>query len=267
MLAKGHVAKLDKVTTAMKFALSSTGGLRYHLIALSRQGTHWQSFRRRIADWLAKWNPQEPTLIIFGASGGYTLPLEFLKRFEKIVVVEPDPIAKLIFIRRFRGIKNIAWIHDPKILPWFAASPGDGTALVKLLKRHQPSAVLFANLLGQVPLLTKDLSSAQVSAARNTLKSALKKVNWASYHDLYSSRDSSIVEWMTNSAIDGNQLSRIKDTLIIDHDTQWITDGVMRAPAPKDNQSNKQTEFIYWPIHRQAHHIIGFYFETPSSAL
>ena len=98
----------------------ASGGLGYHWRAWRYRQHRWAPFHEAVAGWLEAWTPPARTLVLVGPSGGYALNARFLSRFEQHVVLEPDPLARLLLRRRFPGF---AWrferadvFHDPAAL-------------------------------------------------------------------------------------------------------------------------------------------------------
>ena len=130
----------------MKFTANylahASGGLRYHLRALRYRRTQWAPFREALARWLANWQPPcRRRLLLVGPSGGHTLPADFLGRFEDVVALEPDPLARLILKRRQAGARLRFESLD-------CLSSSDG--MDALSTRFGDRAVLFCNVLGQI---------------------------------------------------------------------------------------------------------------------
>jgi hypothetical protein len=172
-------------------ALPPSGGLFYHYLALRFSRTLWQPFKQDVAQWLQLWKPQARELIIFGSSAGYSLPPDFMNQFERVVAVEPDPFARLLFKRRFpKG--RIEFAPDRDLLaPLPKDFPGSSSqqALKKLrsfLDRYPNAAILFANVLGQLPLEFPHLSDELFASHLIGVRAAVKNRPWASYHDLLS---------------------------------------------------------------------------------
>lgn len=152
----------------------SSGGLIYHLRALcynqASRNALWSQHRTSVEKFLEKWNPPEKTLVLVGPSGGYSLHESFLQKFETVVAIEPDPIARFIFSKRFSI--HVNWV--PKALPFHELSK-----FTEMLP--EASAVLFCNLLGQVPLRN-------LKELRSQLFKILDGHSWASYHDALSGK-------------------------------------------------------------------------------
>jgi hypothetical protein len=148
--------------------MSLSGGLPYHLKALRFKKDLWDSHEAGVASFLDAWNPRAKNLILVGPSGGYSLPTEWLKRFQVIKAVEPDFLARIICETRHQ-IKP-EWyrrkypFHDPDAL---------------VLLKDSDAAILFCNLLGQIEIKS-------TTRLRKTLEHSLQGREWASYHDALS---------------------------------------------------------------------------------
>ncbi len=148
--------------------LDAGGGLVYHWRAW-RHRRLWQAYRQQLATWLAAWQPPEQQLVIIGLSAGHTLDDAFLARFDRIVVLEPDPLARWLLRRRFP-----TRCFQSGSLDCFASQ--DGPAW--LYRLYPESAFLFANVIGQY------LPGAGWAT---TLLAAMQSRSWASCHDLLAS--------------------------------------------------------------------------------
>lgn len=216
---------------------SRTGGLTYHLIARRRASSAWSPFRARVRDWLGPWLAARDAngtalcdeLIVFGPSAGWTLPLDLLARVPRVIVVEPDPVARFILRRKIKA----DFISSRKLLPWF--SRGEFT---KFLGDHPRASVLFTNVLGQIALASPTVDG------RDEFLSALHGRRWASYHDLFSGGTASlgIDECAT---LDGLPARVFTSGDVIDHETAWLSDG-------------RRTQLGLWPLTAQQTHLIGF---------
>ena len=144
--------------------MDSSGGLIYHLRARFHRSL-WADHLQAVQRFLSAWNPSASTLILIGPSGGYSLPPEFLKRFKKIIAYEPDSLARFIFEKRM-GIKP-EWVKRP-----FRFEP--------LIESFPEGAILFCNLLGQIPIH-------KLPQFRLNLIASLQGREWASFQDAYSS--------------------------------------------------------------------------------
>lgn len=132
-----------------------TGGLHYHLRAFLHR-KRWQPFCDMVETWLKEWSlaanlTATETLVLIGPNAGYTLPSHFLAKFRNIILVEPDPLAYLMFRARFSSVRvNLNWISRD----FFGVTDG-GIKIGELFKIHPQAAFLFCNVLGQLPLLLK----------------------------------------------------------------------------------------------------------------
>lgn len=172
-----------------------TGGFGYHVRALLYGRSRWSPFRQEIARWLRAWAPPERELLLVGPSGGYSLDPAFLCAFSRIIAVDIDPLAALIFRLRFgrllrdRGVA-LAWDSRDHLSPGpqgFSLRP-----LCSLVAAHPEAAVLFCNLLGQLPMLGDDRLPDQSDDDPPEgsyerwllgLPAALAGRSWATYHD------------------------------------------------------------------------------------
>jgi hypothetical protein len=157
------------------------GGVPYHFRALTNQRQGWAPFRAEIARWLGSWQPPETHLALVGPSGGYNLPLRQLRRYERITVFEPDPVACLLLQRNMRrrlGVEAppMTFIRTDHLV----AHPA---RLVEFLERNG-AAVLFCNVLGQlVHLVPAAKRAGHLDVLRLAVKQMLEGRSWATFHD------------------------------------------------------------------------------------
>jgi hypothetical protein len=244
----------------MTYLSGPTGGISYHFSALRYRHTLWATFTSVVAGWLAEWKPQSKALIVFGPSAGWTIPSEFLSGFEKILAVEPDPVARALFKRRFAGSLTkkrtaLSFNGDAGLLPWLAQEADGENRLASFLETHADAAVLFSNVLGQLPLLPGAARHRDGLKAREKFRAALAGREWASYHDLLSSK-APLLSTSPTSVKAGSSIAEIaakfylpvelsKQQDVIDHDTLWLSDG-------------KKLETGLWKIRPGQTHVIGF---------
>jgi len=150
----------------------ASGGLGYHWRALKYRHRHWGAFHAQVRHWLNEWHPDARTLILVGPSGGYALDADFLSRFDRRIVLEPDPVARWLLRRRFRSLR---WefaredvFHDP-------------AALDRLTAIWPDAAILFCNVIGQ--LFSADELHQWLAGHDIWFRSHA----WASWHDVFSS--------------------------------------------------------------------------------
>ncbi len=156
-----------------------SGGVFYHWRGLRRRKL-WRSFSTSLAAWLESWNIPPSELLLISPSGGYTLPHAWLKKFTKIQAFDLDPLAPWLFRMRHRGLNinfvctDMFWQNDRLNL----------AALRKALHDHPKAAVLFCNVLGQLPL-EGTLTEAAWTGYLDELRELMATRHWATYHDLY----------------------------------------------------------------------------------
>lgn len=185
---------LDLMVDWLRRAMPPSGGLFYHYLAMRFSRTLWTRFRTDVANWLAEWSPPSTELVVFGSSAGYSLPDGFLERFERVVIVEPDPLARVLLRRRF-PLAQLEFASDRSLLApdseteFKALKSRERRALAKLnrfLSRYPKAAVLFSNVLGQLPLEFPHLDDELFASHLIAIRSAVRDRPWASYHDLLS---------------------------------------------------------------------------------
>jgi hypothetical protein len=142
----------------------------YHLRALRYFKQEWKNHHRWTHEFLNRWVeeqkvPRLDTLVLIGPSGGYALPNEFLSLYAKIIAYEPDPLARFIFNWRVTESTRakVTWVKTP--YDFQSALPA--------------GAILFCNLLGQVPIR-------DAATFRSRLMKVLNGRVWASFHDAMS---------------------------------------------------------------------------------
>lgn len=163
--------------------INPAGGLRYHLRALRYSRALWQPFRWALGQWLLDWNPPEKTLVIVGPSAGYNLQPFLFERFERLICLEPDPLARALFTRRLRQAPL-----DPRPKLEFVKSDHlleEPERLLELLARVGPSGVLFSNVLGQLRALldVANTDDPKLARVREAVHKVLAGRSWASFHD------------------------------------------------------------------------------------
>lgn len=156
--------------------LHDSGGLIYHYRAWRWRRTLWTPFHEQVRRWLTDWRPEVGHLVLIGPSGGYALSSQFLDRFPRITVLEPDALARRILARRFPEHRFL-WRDSPLL----ARAGG----FRWLADTYPDAAFLFCNLLGQSPVgVGRDFDR---RAWLEDGQSALAGRAWASWHDLASS--------------------------------------------------------------------------------
>jgi len=168
--------------------LSPSGGLIYHLRALRYGGGAWQPFRDHVAAWLReRLPPSGEELVLVGPSAGHCLPIEQLVAFRRLVLLDPDPLARVLLIRKLRRLRADVEIRvEPRDLLIEPLLRG-GTGLDSWLASRPNSAVLFCNVLGQLHFgLEEREHAAFCEAFRLRVYAQLDQRPWASFHDRWS---------------------------------------------------------------------------------
>lgn len=161
--------------------LSPSGGLVYHARALRYRAGLWAPFRRAVDEWLAEALPLADELILVGPSAGHCLPLARLARVRRLLVLEPDPVARWWLGRRLAVPRIEVETRDLLVEPLLHGRPG----LTTLLDRRPGAAVLFCNVLGQLQL--SEVEQARFHRELQCqLMPRLATRRWASFHDRWS---------------------------------------------------------------------------------
>lgn len=234
---------------AFEFIAGQSGGLAYHVSALRHRAGLWAPFRERVREWLGQvWRPAARELVIFGSSAGWTLHDDFLAKFDKITIVEPDPVARTLFRHRFRGLAEIETFGTPRILPWFSAA-GEWRSF---LEKNPRAAVLFSNLIGQIPRVGLQRRPDELSRAE--FLAGLEGREWASYHDVFSTTAAPVhgarASFASGNPEDIARACFADGTEVIDHDTRWL-------PC---------THHALWRLRPLQTHVIGFTATGPRRA-
>lgn len=174
--------------------LNEAGGLRYHWRGLRYGDNLWAPFRFALAEWLYAWEPPEKKLVVVGASGGWCVQPLFFERFTDVLCLEPDPVAHVVFRRR---LARAPLESRPKLRfeprDHLLAEP---RSLVRLLDAEGDAAVLFSNILGQLPVLlgAGAADDARLTAVRDAVAEATRTRSWASFHDRVSGVTAPLIE-------------------------------------------------------------------------
>lgn len=167
------------------FLNNPAGGWRYHWRALKYGNNLWHPYKLHVAEFLKQWSPPNEELIIVGPSAGYSLPLDWLTRFRSLEILEPDPIARVVFNARaqYSGLQNKLKLSPDDL---FIANPSLESFHSYLTNRPH-AAILFTNFLGQVPLLFEHSGATdRLTQFQAQLGNVLNHRTWASYHDYFS---------------------------------------------------------------------------------
>jgi hypothetical protein len=162
--------------------LTPSGGLVYHLRA-ARYAKLWAPFRAELRRFLERSLPARGELFLIGPSAGHCLPHDWLRRFERLTVLEPDPLARRLLAWRAAGPRFENEPRDLLLEPLLRGEPG----LDVVLERRPDAAVLFCNVLGQLHFALEDEQHALFQEQfRARIVPALAGRPWASFHDRWS---------------------------------------------------------------------------------
>jgi hypothetical protein len=164
------------------------GGIRYHLRALQYSNSLWQPFRWSIGEFLLRFQPNTTTLLVVGPSAGYCLQPFLFERFERLVCLEPEPIARYLFARRIKHATlertpKIEYVTEDHLVEYPERLP-------ELALRLGDCAVLFSNVLGQLRGLLEidEPDSPKLLRVRNAIHAVTAKHAFVSFHDRVSGR-------------------------------------------------------------------------------
>ncbi len=163
-------------------AFNPAGGVNYHLRARLHSRKLWEPFRWSLGEWLLGWQPPERSLVLVGPSAGYNLQPFLFERFEHVVVLEPDPIARWLFRRRLARAPlerqpRLELIGEDHLVQ-------HPERLLPLLARLDRPAILFCNVVGQLmTLLDTEAADTRFEAIRHALRASLEGRSFASFHD------------------------------------------------------------------------------------
>lgn len=159
----------------MSYLLHPSGSLSYHLRAWRWRHSLWAPFHAQVRCWLTDWRPDTNHLVLIGPSGGYAFSAQFLARFARISLLEPDPLARWLLRRRFPETA-----FDGQDCEYLPKTGG----FARLAATYPDAAFLFCNLLGQE--LQGQPAGFDRAAWLAELQPALAGRPWASWHDLVS---------------------------------------------------------------------------------
>lgn len=226
------------------------GGLRYHLRAW-RQGAAWQPFRAGLAEWLDGWRPQRSTLAIVGPSAGHCLPLAPLRRFERLIIFELDPLARFILKRRLhRAVPGVpvTWIARDLWIDPVRYGAGLPEQLV-----GPDGALLFSNIIGQLPFLLDPREYPEWrDAFRKQLFPWLERTPWASFHDRVSG---AVPPWAALPDHD-RQLTDPEVAALYEGNTSDTTLELNDHRSQDLLPEARHYHYLHWPITPTKHHLI-----------
>lgn len=167
--------------------LNPAGGLRYHLRALN-SAELWAPFSSALARWFARLDFTVKRALLVGPSAAYTFPDAFLRRFEALTLLEPDPLAGYLLARRLRrlGVREVRVERRDLLLRPLLDGQG---GLPELLASDPSQALVFCNVLGQTRFLLEDSEFERFKLAfRERIGPELGRRSWLSIHDRWSGK-------------------------------------------------------------------------------
>jgi hypothetical protein len=190
--------------------LNRAGGLRYHARGFRFAKTLWHDFRFALAEWLYAWEPPERRLVVVGPSAGYCFQPFFFERFEEVLCLEPDPVARRLFAFRLRR----APLESRPRLRFESRDLllDDPDRFRAMLEAEGDVAVLFSNVVGQFRVLLETASAddPRLERLRRSLLPAIGPRSFASFHD----RVSGGVEPILDGSVVVNR--RLDDREVVD---------------------------------------------------
>jgi hypothetical protein len=233
-----------------------SGGLPYHYKAFRYSHSLWYPFRYMVRDWLNDFRPKSRKLLLIGPSAGYFLPDPFLTQFDEITSLDPDPLAPHLFKRRHPDIRVNQWIFEDRLAHW---TQGECKIdlFSKTLEENPDAALLFCNVLGQLPLLyAAEIKKNERSFAKwqSDLSKLLKGREFASFHDLYSGKKKFLLPKPGAVILPGQQARFYfdeKQTRLKKEETFSLTDHLTQGLF-----ADRPRRYFVWSVTPKQHHLI-----------
>lgn len=167
----------------LKSLTSNSGGFFYHYNSIKFKNKLWTNYIITLNKWLMeKVEDKEKKVCLIGVSAGHSLTSDFISRFSDITIIEPDPLARLIFKYKFlKSTLNFDFKN------YFSYHKKDNYFIFNELftdQSQQNNYILFCNLLGQIPYLKTNATSSDF--LYENIPPLLSQHSWISYHDLIS---------------------------------------------------------------------------------
>ncbi len=237
--------------------ISESGGLLWHAKALLRHRSLWSDFNNRVGRFLSDWQAElefggglrPEGLILLGPSGGWCLPTEgFIESFPDLIAVDPDPVAPMIFRRRFKQTHQSLPKGQAGAGPTWVPSTFE-RVLPALLARHPNHAVLFCNVLGQLRY-QHEKSLERIEFELGQIKLMLAGRHWASFHDRISGETASAdlheLEFFSAEPVTTDTLAKR-----VARAGEWL-DHLTERVLPE----HTARRFMAWPISHERTHWI-----------
>ena len=226
------------------------GGLRYHMRAW-RHAREWQAYRQGLREWLSSWHPGCSTLALVGPSAGHCLPFDALSAFERLVVFEIDPLARLILKRRIHRAlprARVTWIGDDR---WIGPVRIDGRIPDGLIEPG--SALLFCNFIGQVPIMLEPGEYQEFQRQwTKSLFPQLEHTPWASFHDRVSGETAPYEKLERHQRrLDNSEITALYEA-DPSRDLIELNDHCSHELLPL----GYAYRYLHWPLTHSKHHLI-----------
>jgi hypothetical protein len=242
---------------------SASGGLAYHLLALKSQ-KRWLPYtievKRLISIWLQSLPRQTKQIILVGHSGGYSLPVNELKKFE-LICIDTDVLSHSILNFKLHQKFTSREQDRHYTTDWFVAESvrnDPSNPFIKLLREHPNAAICFCNIWGQIGVISKDAENI-LALWDSQLKQEQKIRSWFSYHDRYSADLNQPESFKTTTSNKKLSLSELKE-LYFENAKAVINDHLTEAIF------HNQPNYVYlnWNLKRRTYHLIEVCCETSS---
>jgi hypothetical protein len=177
-----------------------------------------------------------------------------LRRFTTLTVLEPDPIAGWLLMRRLRrlGISALRWVREDQLLqPLLRCTPG----IAARLQADPGLCLIFGNVLGQTRFLLSDTDFDHFKAAfRAELWPLLATRSWLSFHDRLSGKLAPSFSMPLRAP------SRLDDAAVLHrlYDANAMTSPVELFDHQSDGffPSDSPHTYFSWRIDRERYHLI-----------
>ncbi|HNW93091.1 MAG TPA: hypothetical protein PKM88_09320, partial [bacterium] len=175
---------------------------------------------------------------------GWTLPDAVLTLTDRLILIEPNPLAVWLLQRRLRQLAPAA-VVAADARDYFADAAGPG----ELRAAYGNDLLLFCNLLGQLRLIS---TPERYLAMRGVLREmlAVTGLAWVSYHDRLSADQAPVLreEAAPRRLTDAECRTRFFPGLALDEMDEHDTESLFPAVLP--------ATFLTWQLLPHRYHLI-----------
>lgn len=239
------------IVSAIKYLVNHSGGLGYHWRA-QKSKKLWEDHSSCVNQFLESfWEKLKVSssysqhgVILVGPSGGYSLNASWFLHFENILCIDPDPVAKLLFSKRFQKLAGPKIFWASEALGW--SHPKEMQKQInRICIRHSwitsNTPIVFCNLLGQL-----DVSREEFLAS---LKLIVQDRPWASYHDwLMDAKllDTGLIEpkVMLAARLNAEKLALAKEVMTLNPEMNVSV--LALDEVARSSLNERETYFSYW---------------------